>query len=140
MNFFFLTKEFYDDYRSCPEIEQKIDRPYIMVGVKVGRVRFAVPLRSHIKHKYVLWTDEENRCGLDFSKAIVLTKPKYIDRSRKPYIRPNEFNSLRGKERIIEMKMEQYIAAYKKAKQRIDVPRNQIICRYSTLQYFDHYI
>ena len=76
-----------------------------MVGVKVGRVRFAVPLRSHIKHKYVLWTDEENRCGLDFSKAIVLTKPKYIDRSRKPYIRPNEFNSLRGKERIIEMKM-----------------------------------
>lgn len=107
-------------------------------------MKYAV-IAQHIKkeeelYEYVLWTDEENRCGLDFSKAIVLTKPKYIDRSRKPYIRPNEFNSLRGKERIIEMKMEQYIAAYKKAKQRIDVPRNQIICRYSTLQYFDHYI
>lgn len=140
MNFFFLSQEFYDDYLNCSEIEQKIDRPYVMIGVKINNVPFAVPLRSNINHKYVLWTDVQNRCGVDFSKAIVLTSMKYVDISRKPHIRQNEFESLRGQEQKIEQKMRQYIAAYKKAKARLDVPRNQIICQYSTLQYFEEYI
>lgn len=140
MKFFFLSQEFYDDYLNCSEIEQKIDRPYIMIGVKINHVPFAVPLRSNINHKYVLWTDAQNRCGVDFSKAIVLTSMKYVDNSRNPHIRQNEFESLRGQEQKIEQKMRQYIAAYKKAKARLDVPRNQLICQYSTLQYFEEYI
>lgn len=111
-----------------------------MVCVRINGRVFAVPLRSHIKHKYVLWTDEENGCGLDFSKAVVILNAKQIDEEKKPYIRPNEFEALRGKEAIIAQKMKGYIATYKKARQRIDVPRNQRLCKYSTLQYFEKYI
>lgn len=41
---------------------------------------FALPLRSHIKHKYAYITDKINKCGIDFSKAVVITKAfkKYL--------------------------------------------------------------
>lgn len=79
--------------------------------------------------------DRQKQCGLDFSKAVVITdEDKYIDKQHKPQIRQNEFNALKGKERIVYNKMLKYIRQYKKAKQ------NQILCKYSTLQYFEDYI
>ena len=111
-----------------------------MVCVKINGTMFAIPMRSHISHKYVLWTNKEEGCGLDFSKSVVLLKTSYIDSAAKPHIRSSEFEALRGKERLIEQKLLQYINTYKKAKKRLDVPRNQIICKYSTLQYFEKYI
>ena len=140
LDFVFLSDSFYEAYSNCPEIECKRDRPYVRVCVRINGVLFAVPFRSHINHKYVLWTDEENHCGLDFSKAVVIASEKFIDRSREPHIRPNEFDSLRGKEQLIAQRMRQYIRAYKKARVRMDVPRNRIVCQYSTLQYFESYL
>ena len=140
MIFIFLSSEFYSDHALCPEIEKKSSRPYVQVCIKIDGVTFAVPLRSHINHKYVLWTDEESRCGLDFSKTVVLAKRSYIDTTKQPHIRPKEFESLRGKEHLIKQKLLQYINTYKKAKQRMDVPRNRTICEFSTLQYFEKYI
>ncbi len=140
MVFTFLSTEFYQDHASCPEIEQKSTRPYVCVQVTVNGVQFAVPLRSHIGHTHVLWTDKASGCGLDFSKAVVLAKPSYIDSTRKPHIRQNEFDALRGKEFLIKQRLLQYIKTYKKAKQRLDVQRNVMLCQYSTLQYFEKYI
>lgn len=37
-------------------------------------------------------------CGVDFSKAVVITDDKYIDMLTEPHIRENEFNALRGKD------------------------------------------
>lgn len=139
MHFIFLTDTFFRDHLDCPEIEQKADRPYIMLCVRIKGNLFAVPLRSHIKHKYVLWTDQDSGCGVDFTKAVLLRKKSYISDVR-PHIRQNEFDALRGKEHLVAQKMEQYIRTYKKAKSRIDVPRNKLICEYSTLQYFEDYI
>lgn len=140
MVFIFLSREFYKDYADCPEIEQKSDRPYVCVKVTINSVQFAVPLRSHINHPNVLWTDKAAGCGLDFSKSVVLSKPVYVDTTRNPHIRQNEFDALRGKEYMIQQRLLQYIKAYKKAKERQDVSRNKIICQYSTLQYFEKYI
>lgn len=140
MFFFFLSDAFYKDYANCPEIELKRTRLYVQACIRVDGVYFAVPLRSNIKHKYVLWTDEASRCGLDFSKTVVILKQDYIDRSEEPHIRQNEFDSLRGKEYIVRQRLIQYINTYKKAKNRIDVPRNQKVCEYSTLQYFEKYL
>lgn len=140
MNFFFLSSDFYTDYTNCSEIEKKNKRPYIRVCVNLNGFTFAVPLRSNINHPHVLWTDKENNCGLDFSKTVVLTKPSYIDKTKKPYIRPNEFDALRGKEYLIKQRLSQYINTYKKAKRRLDIPRNQMLCQFSTLQYFEKYI
>ena len=140
MRFIFLTQEFYNDYANCSEIEQKRYRPYTQVYVQINGVDFAVPLRSTINHPNALWTDKANRCGLDFSKAVVITKPSYIDQTATPHIRPDEFNVLRGKEYQVEQGLIRYIKEYKKAKKRLDVPRNRTLCRYSTLQYFEEYI
>lgn len=140
MTFIFLTQQFYTDYAACSEIEKKPMRPYVQVCVTIDGITFAVPMRSNINHQYVLWTDKEAKCGLDFSKTVVVTQRNYIDHSTKPYIRPVEFDALRGQEHLVKQRLQQYINTYKKAKRRLDVPRNQRLCQYSTLQYFEQYI
>lgn len=141
LQFSFLTDEFYHDYHNCTEIEQKNTRPYIRIEIEVDGVLFGIPLRSNINHPHVLWTDKENHCGVDFSKAVVITDPaRYLNTKDAPYIRPKEFDSLRGKEFQIKEKMRRYISEYKKAKAKPDVPRNKMLLRYSTLQYFEEYI
>ena len=137
----FLTKAFYTAYANCREIEQKETRPYIRIQVMVNGVLWGIPLRSHISHDHVLWTDKENGCGIDFTKAVVITKPtKYISGTQ-PHIRPDEFKVLnRIDEHRVVQKLQQYIKAYKKAKEHPEVPRNKQLLQYSTLQYFEKYI
>ena len=140
MFFVFLSETFYDHHNNCPEIEQKPTRPYLRLCITVNNTTFAVPFRSHIHHKHAYLTDPENSAGLDFSKSVVISRPDYIDPSRRPQIRQHEFDAIKGKERLIEQKLIQYIHTYKKAKQRPDIPRNQTILKYSTLQYFERYL
>jgi len=137
----FLAPAFFRDYLNRPEIEQKADRPYILITVRLNGLLFGVPLRSNISHGYALWTDKANHCGVDFSKSVViLDEKRYIDNTRKPKIRPAEFNALRGKEHVLKQKLEKYIVEYKKAKRLPNIPRNKTLLQYSTLQYFEKYI
>ena len=137
--FVFLSKEFYNTYppSKYPEMEQKQNRPYIQVCVEIDGVQYAIPLRSDINHPHVLWTDKRNHCGVDFSKAVVITDESYIDFSTEPHLRQNEFDALRGKDFKIKSKMEKYIADYKKAKKDLSSPINKTLVKYSTLQYFE---
>ena len=137
----FLTDKFYETYKDCPEIEQKPTRPYIRIGVLIDGILWAVPLRSHISHEYVIWTDKENGCGMDFSKAVVIENPAEYISTAKPYMRPAEFEVLKNiNAHTIEQKMRSYIKTYKKAKQHMDISRNRNIVQFSTLQYFEKYI
>lgn len=139
----FLTDAFYHAYPTSKysEIEQKTDRPYIRVQVTVNGVLWGIPMRSNINHPHVIWTDEGNNCGLDLTKAVVITKPaKYIS-SVKPHIRDNEFKVLKQlDEYTVSQKMQKYIRAYKKAKRAQHVKKNRDLVLYSTLQYFEKYI
>lgn len=68
---------------------------------------FAIPMRSHISHPYAYMTDKEKRCGVDYTKAVLVTdEARYIEQERKPHIRPNEFDALRGKEYKIKCGMQ----------------------------------
>ena len=90
MKLVFLSAEFYKDYADCSEIEQKPTRPYIRIGVLINGVLWAVPFRSNIRHEHVIWTNEAKRCGMDFSKAVVIVDPeRYID-SAVPHLRGEE--------------------------------------------------
>lgn len=140
LKFVFLSEKFYKDHALCKEIERKGNRPYIQIEVLVNGVLFGVPLRSNINHPHVLWTDKKNRCGVDFSKTVVISCEEDIDTLTTPYIRPNEFKKLKGKEHIIQEKLKKYISDYKKAKERPDIERNRHILAYSTLQYFEDFI
>lgn len=137
--FVFLSQKFYNTYptQQYPEMEQKQNRPYIQVCVEIDGVQYAIPLRSDIHHPHVLWTDKKKRCGVDFSKAVVIKDDSYIDLSIEPYLRQNEFDALRGKDFKIKCKMEKYIEDYKKAKKDLTNPINRMLVTYSTLQYFE---
>ena len=139
--FIFLSDAFYKDYpgKLYPEIEQKRYRPYIQVITTINDVIYAIPLRSNINHPHVLWTDKENKCGLDFSKAVVISNPLYIDGDKVPHIRQNEFDALRGKDYRIKQKMIKYIETYKKAKGKDDKISRSIVEK-STLKYFEIYL
>jgi len=141
MKFLFLNELFYSDYSDCVQIEQKSTRPYTQVYTKINGIQFAVPLRSGITHKdHVLWTNKPEGCGLDFSKAVVITDEKYVNKEVTPHIRQNEFDSLRGKEYIIKQKLIKHITDYKKAKESLHINRNKFLCAFSTMQYFEEYI
>ena len=62
-----------------------------------------------------LFTDPENRCGIDYSKAVIVDNPAYIDEETRPYLRPNEFEALRGNEYKVQKGFEKYLKLYKKA-------------------------
>lgn len=140
MKYIFLTEQFYNDYAHCTEIEQKSLRPYAQLILELDGVTFAIPLRSNIHHKYVLWSDRENCCGLDFSKSVVVVLPEYIEENRRPHLRQNEFDALRGKEYLAKRKLRKYIHDYKRAKKYPEIESNQRLLKYSTLQYFEKYL
>lgn len=137
MKFVFLSDNFYKQYSSCSEILIKERRPYTLVLVQLGNITFAVPLRSHIKHPYALYSDKENHCGLDYSKAVVITcEMTQLDYNREPRIRQSEFDNLRGKEYALQQGMLRYIRTYKRALMDCKNPRNAAIIEKSSLQYF----
>jgi protein AbiQ len=137
----FLTQDFYNAYAHCPEIEKKDTRPYVRIQIEIDGVLWAIPLRSHIRHEHVIWTDKSNGCGIDFSKAVAIIEPdKYIS-AETPYIRQNEFAVLKriNKYTVIQ-KMQQYIKAYQAAKSHPEIARNKNLIDFSTLQYFEEYL
>ena len=137
----FLTKDFYNDFSKCPEIENKDQRPYIRVHVNIGGVLWGIPLRSHISHNHVIWTDEENGCGIDFTKAVVISNPALYISGTKPHLRDDEFKVLKRIDEFqLKTKFQRYIKEYKKAKQHPEMKRNKMLLNFSTLQYFEEYI
>lgn len=76
----FLSKKFYEDHplAEYAEFERKANRPYIVLLVKIEDRVWGIPFRSHIAHEYAFWTDREKRCGIDYSKAVVIDKEEYV--------------------------------------------------------------
>jgi protein AbiQ len=137
----FLTQDFYNDYAHCSEIEKKDTRPYVRIQIQIDGVLWAIPLRSHISHEHVIWTDKENACGIDFSKAVVVSRPDAYISDKKVYMRPNEFAVLKRINKYdVVQKMQQYIRAYQDAKEHPDIGRNKQLLKFSTLQYFEEYL
>ena len=134
----FLSDSFYRDHPTPPfkEMEQKQNRPYIVFLVEIEGHIWAIPFRSHIRHAYAFFTDRENKCGIDYSKAVVVDRPEYIDQQTRPHLRQNEFEALRGNEFAVQKGFEKYIKLYKKAV-RSGHSRYQSLIKYSTLQNYE---
>ena len=138
MKFNFLTKEFSDKYKECLELEKKENRPYACTTlINCLGMTFSVPFRSNIHPEYALFTNKEKTKGLDLSKAVVINDyEKFVDTVTKVYISDDEYKVLLGKENFLSKKLETYIKKYKKALKNPDIPKNSILLKYSTLQYF----
>lgn len=142
MKYTFLTEKFYNDYpnEKYPQIVIKENRPYAHVEVELYNRLFCIPLRSNIDHPHAYFTNKREHCGLDYSKAIVVLNDNYIDKTRKAFLRPDEYSRLRGKDFIIKRQFMNYIELYKQAKVDMTVNHREDILNFSTLQYFEEYI
>ena len=141
MEFHRLSATFYTQFAHCEEILTKEERPYYVLLLELDNITYAIPLRSHITHSYSFIADSinEQKSGLDFTKAVVISdSTKYIDPSPVT-IRQHEFNILKQQEYLIKMKFSSYVKLYKKEIQRRKktptLPESSL-CRYSTLKYF----
>jgi protein AbiQ len=116
LKLFYLTESFYKSaINNIKEMEHKNNRPYAMVIIKIYNNTFAIPLRSGIKHNRCYETmkeDPKSVKGLDYSKALIVLS-RDIDSRRKPTINQEEFNVLRGKERIIAEQFKKYLEDYR---------------------------
>lgn len=137
----FLTDKFYEDYAACTEIERKPTRPHLCAALLVNGNLCCIPFRSNIKHEYAIWTDKEHKCGLDFSKTVaIIDERKYIDRSKRAYLRPNEYAIFKTvTDRDIEAALKRYLKQYRRAKAAPQVAHNKILLKYSCIQYFEKY-
>ncbi|HAS23955.1 MAG TPA: hypothetical protein DCR51_12745, partial [Idiomarina loihiensis] len=98
------------------------DRGYGIAVVTIDNLKFAIPLRSTIKHNAAYITvkshlEDVHGKGLDYTKAILISDNKYI--SDENFLVPaEEHKILQSKARHIVVKFEKYVEKYKKAVQK----------------------
>jgi len=80
-------------------------------------LRFGIPLRSNINHKFGFKTKDDK--GLDFSKAVLLAKDSYI--STAPFlIPPDEHKEILDKAHHIQKMFSKYVERYVVGRQKND--------------------
>jgi protein AbiQ len=134
MRLIYLSPEFYNKYGNCKEILKKQDRPYVYLEVEIEGTSFAIPFRHHISHKHAFITYDD--CGLDYTKAVVISTPDYIGAGT-PNVNRDEYKLIRRSEQQIYTGFARYIRIYKRAVKAPENPNNARIIQYSALQYFD---
>lgn len=132
-----LTEKFYYRYRRCSEILQKETRQYSIAILEVDGLRFAIPFRTHINHKYgYIFKDSprSNKSGLDFTKAVVITDDDFIGEDA--IIDSKEFSEFIRKKKVIANRFAKFIKDYKKWTSNPAYYKAENIIKFSSLQYF----
>lgn len=137
-----LSNEFYKAYphNKFPEIESKLGRPYAVLLVEINGVKFAIPLRTNIRHAfcYKFRTSDrktESSTGIDFSKAVVISNESYL--GEETDINDKEYLELQEKAFFIINKFKKYVNDYIQFRKN---GGNEYIAKrylFSTLKYFD---
>ena len=137
-----LSNEFYKDYphEEFPEMESKIGRPYVVLLVEINNIKFAIPLRSNIRHAYCYKFKASDRktesvTGIDFSKAVVISKNIYL--GEETNINDKEYIELQEKAFFIVNKFEKYVNDYITYKKNGGNEFTAKRYTFSTLKYFD---
>lgn len=141
-NLYLLTEDFYKENNNLIEIMAgDKSRPYFMYHITIGSLEFAIPLRSDIRHKHYFYTGKNEKqeiCGIDYTKAVLLSDKKKYVKNVHVWIREEEYKEIRGNEFLIKKNFEKYIRVFKKAYKIVSLERGsdyeKNLCRFSTLQ------
>lgn len=136
MRLVYLSGAFYESFprNDYPEMLHKEERPYICITVEVDNREYALPIRHHITHRHAFSTIGER--GIDYTKAVVIESEDYIAGDA-PIIDTVEWRKIQMNERAIIVGFTKYLKEYRRALSRKDKLKDDIILRYSALQYFD---
>lgn len=141
----YLSQAFFDEYNATnfPEIENKANRPYMVLLVKIENNLFAIPFRTNVRHNecYKFKSTSRNTqsaSGLDYSKAVIVNDSKYI--GEQAFIDKSEYMELSNKYGFIIKQFASYVNGYKRLRQGKTNPFVEMKYRYSTLKYFHKYL
>lgn len=81
-----LSESFYAQNTHLVEVLDKTNnswtggktRGYGIVVVEVAGLKFGIPLRSNMNHRFGFITVSSEKKGLDYTKAVLLSKDEYI--------------------------------------------------------------
>ena len=137
----YLTAEFYNQYNSAdyPEIENKSNRPYLVLLIQIENNTFAVPFRTNVKHNNCYKFENSSRptesiTGLDYSKAVIVNESKYIGAAAR--INDMEYTELDANYHIIIKQFSTFVKNYIKfANGKLNEYQAKKY-QYTTLKYF----
>ncbi len=137
-----LSKEFYSAFppEDYPEIEHKPSRPYVVLIVAIENNKFALPLRTNIRHDYCYKFKNSSHAtnsvtGIDFSKAVIVNNPNFI--GDKAEIDDKEYAELSNKYYFVIKKFKTFLNNYIRFRKH---GGNDFVARkykFTTLRYFD---
>ena len=112
-----LDELFYEENKHLVEVLDKRGaewtggktRGYGIVLVEIGELKFGIPLRSHMRAKNGFVTAEDK--GLDFSKAVLLSKEEYISKTDFIIPRP-EYLRIKDNSNDIAKGFNKYVSKY----------------------------
>lgn len=137
----YLSPAFYKRYSpdKYPEIENKENRPYMVLLLKVDENTFAIPFRTNVKHNncYKFKTSTRSTdsiTGLDYSKAVIVNEDGYIGEAAR--INDAEYTELDTNYHIIIKRFTTYVRGYIKYVNKTRNEYQAFKYKYTTLQYF----
>lgn len=146
-NYYKLSPVFYNNFSQSnyPELLMKTNRPYFFLIIDINNFKFAIPLRTNIRHKYCFRTNPNSLSGLDYSKSILISNLSFINKNDTIKIDSSEHRSIQLNKFVIKKEFTKYVDTYIKniklldSKININTDRkNKMLqyCKCSTLQYF----
>lgn len=137
----YLSAEFYNKYNSAdyPEIENKENRPYMVMLIQIENNTFAIPFRTNVKHNNCYKFENSSRptdsiTGLDYSKAVVVNDSIYIGAPAR--INDMEYTELDINYHIIIKQFTAFVKGYiKLANGKLNEYQAKKY-KYTTLKYF----
>ena len=137
----YLTAEFYNQYNSAdyPEIENKSNRPYMVMLIQIENNTFAIPFRTNVKHSNCYKFENSSRptdsiTGLDYSKAVIVNDGRYIGAAAR--INDMEYTELDANYHIIIKQFASFVKNYIKfANGKLNEYQAKKY-KYTTLKYF----
>ncbi|MBA5686084.1 type III toxin-antitoxin system TenpIN family toxin [Rugamonas apoptosis] len=114
-----LNEVFYEENKHLVEVMDKTGtqwtgdktRGYGIVLVEVNGLKFGIPLRSNMRPYNGFITAPKESKGLDFSKAVLLSKEEYISESEFIIPRP-EFLRIKDNSAAIARDFNKYVKKY----------------------------
>ncbi len=137
----YLSEEFYAKYHHSdyPEIENKNNRPYMVLLVTVENRVFAIPFRTNIPHNNCYKFKNSTRptstvTGLDYTKAVIVNDSRYIGAPAR--INDKEYVELNDSYGFIIKQFREFVSDYIKFANGKKGYYNAKKFRFTTLKYF----
>ena len=137
----YLSAKFYNTYNSTdyPEIENKLNRPYMVLLIEFENNVFAVPFRTNVPHNNCYKFKTSTRpthsvTGIDYTKAVIVNDSSFIGTDAR--INDKEYTELNDNYAIIIKQFQKFVSDYiKYAKGKKNYYAEKKF-KYTTLKYF----